>query len=287
MDKRTTVEELAAMIPDGATIAIGGSALSRKPMALIRAMARRGLKDLTVIVDIGGPDVDLLLAVGAVRRLIFAFVGFEILGLAPHFRRARQAGAVAFEEWSEYTVMAGLDATIKRVPFMPTHAGLASDVLEVNPSWKTIADPFGGEALVAIPALKPDFSLIHVNYADPSGNGAILGDSHVDALMAKAASKTLISAERILPREELVRRARTVEILSIYTAAVAEVPWGAHPTGVAPSYRLDADHLQLYLEAGARPEAWNAYQEAFLQGDSAAYLEAVGGPRGLHARLAV
>lgn len=287
MDKRSTIEEMAGLVGDGATVAIGGSALSRKPMALVRELVRRRVRDLTVIVDIGGPDVDLLLAAGAVRHLIFAFVGFEILGLAPHFRRARQAGTAVFEEWSEFTVMAGLDATIKRVPFLPTHAGLGTDVLDLNPSWKTIVDPFGTETLVAIPALKPDFALVHVNYADPAGNAAILGDSHVDALMAKAADKTLVTAERILPHEEVARHGRAVEILSIYTTAVAEAPWGAHPTGVAPSYRLDAEQLQRYVEASATPEGWRQYQSTYLEGDFSAYLEAVGGARGLHGRLGV
>jgi glutaconate CoA-transferase subunit A len=160
-------------------------------------------------------------------------------------------------------------------------------VLTVNPSFRTITDPFGGETLVAVPAIHPDFALIHVNYADASGNAVILGDSHVDALMAKAASRTLITTEHILPPEELARYGRAVEILSIYTTAVAEAPWGAHPTGLVPSYRADAVHFRSYLEAARSPEAWERYQSAYLLGDVPAYLEALGGVRALSERISV
>src|SRR5699024_6692678 len=128
----------------------------------------------------------------------------------------------------------GLDATIKNVPFLPTHTGLATDVLKVNPSFKKFQDPYGGEDLVAIPALEPDVALIHVNYADKEGNGVILGDSHVDALCAKAAKKTFMSCEHVISPKELQSFGRSVSVFRIHTDGVIEAPWGAHPTGCAP-----------------------------------------------------
>ena len=90
MNKVVTSEEVVAQIEDGATVAIGGSSLSRKPMALVRALARSDRKNLRLIVNVGGPEVDLLIGTGRVAEVIYAFVGFEVMGLAPHFRRARQ-----------------------------------------------------------------------------------------------------------------------------------------------------------------------------------------------------
>lgn len=287
MDKRMTIAEVIDRIPDGAKVAIGGSSISRKPMALIRALARSDKRDLTVIVDVGGPDVDLLLATGRVKEVIYAFVGFEVLGLAPHFRRARQQALASFQEWTEYTVMAGLDAAIKRVPFMPTHATLGTDVLTVNTAFKQIRDPFGDEPLVAVPALKPDVALIHVNYADRQGNGVILGDGHVDVLCAKAARETFISCERILSSQELQRFGRDVQILRVYSKGVVEVPWGAHPTGCAPDYRTDLRHLQDYLMAATSEESWKKYEDEFVVPEHAQYLSHHGGAEELVSRLKV
>ena len=287
MDKRMSIGEVIDRIPNGAKVAIGGSSISRKPMALVRALARSDRRDLTLIVDVGGPDVDLLLGTGRVSEVIYAFVGFEVLGLAPHFRRARQNQSVRFQEWTEYTVMAGLDAAIKRVPFMPTHATLGTDVLRVNTSFKEIRDPFNEEPLVAVPCLKPDVALIHVNYADQQGNGVILGDGHVDVLCAKAAKDTFISCELILSSEELQRFGRDVQILRVYSRGVVEAPWGAHPTGCAPDYRTDLRHLEDYLKAASSDDGWRKYEAEYVTVDHAQYVSNHGGPEELVSRLKV
>ncbi len=287
MDKRMSIDEVVDRIPSGGLIAIGGSSISRKPMALVRALARSDKRDLRIIVDVGGPDVDLLLGTGRVAEVIYAFVGFEVLGLAPHFRRARQTQAVQFQEWTEYTVMAGLDAAIKRVPFMPTHATLGTDVLRVNAAFKEIRDPFTEQPIVAVPALKPDVALIHVNYADIQGNGVILGDGHVDVLCAKAAKDTYMSCERLLSSEELQRFGRDVQILRVYSRGVVEAPWGAHPTGCAPDYRTDVRHLQDYLRASSSEEGWRQYETEFVTVDHRQYLENHGGAEELVSRLKV
>ena len=287
MNKTLTAEAMVEQISDGASITIGGSSLSRKPMALVRALARSGRKNLTLIVNVGGPEVDLLLGLGVVTKVIYAFVGFEVMGLAPNFRRARQNSNVTFEEWTEYTVMAGLDAAIKRVPFLPTRAGLGTDVLAVNPSFRTITDPFGGETLVAVPAIHPDFALIHVNYADERGNGVILGDGHIDVLCAKAAKTTFMSCERILHGDELQRFGRDVQIMRIHTQGVAELPWGAHPTGCAPEYRADLRHMEEYMEATGDLERWHAYQDRMVWVDHEQYLDRMGGRESMVSRLHV
>ncbi len=287
MNKLRSLEELASQIPDGATVAIGGSSLSRKPMALVRALARTGVRGLRLIVDVGGPEVDLLMGVGAVSEVIYAFVGFEFLGLAPHFRAARQRGQIRFQEWSEYTVMAGLDAAIKHVPFMPTRAGLATDLLEVNHAFRQISDPFGGPDLVAVPALVPDFSLIHANYADAAGNALILGDGHIDNLCAKAARTTLVTAESVVPTTTLQQIGYGTHILRIYVNGVAQARWGAHPTQAAPTYRLDLEALKDYLYHAADPGRWKAYQETRMGQNEALYQEFHGGETALQERLQI
>jgi glutaconate CoA-transferase subunit A len=280
-------EDVVAAIPAGSCIAIGGSSLSRKPMSLVRALAARGAGDFRLIVDVGGPDVDLLIGTGKVSEVVYAFVGFEIMGLAPHFRRAREQGTVRFQEWTEFTVMAGLDATVKNVPFLPTHVGLGTDVPRVNPAFKLFTDPFEGRPLMAIPALRPDFALIHVNLADPYGNGVILGDGHVDVLCAKAARTTIISAERIVSAEELQRYGRDVQIHRIHVDGVVEAAWGAHFTGCAPYYRADLRHTQEYLAAARDAGSWADYCARYVTDRPADYLAALGGAEELVGRLEV
>jgi len=287
MNKVVSSDDVVAEIRDGATVAIGGSSLSRKPMALVRALARSDRKNLRLIVNVGGPEVDLLIGTGKIAEAIYAFVGFEVMGLAPHFRRARQEGSIRFQEWTEFTVMAGLDAAIKRVPFLPTHTGLGTDLLRVNSAFRTIQDPFEGQTLLAVPALRPDVALIHVNLADPQGNGVILGDGHMDVLCAKAARKTFLSAEQILLPERLQTYGRDVRILRTLVSGVVEAPWGAHFTGCAPDYRADLTHVQEYLAAARDRTTWHDYLERYVYASDQDYLRTLGSERMLGERLRV
>ncbi|MHB1842605.1 MAG: CoA transferase subunit A [Sulfobacillus sp.] len=283
--KQVSLEEAVALIPDGATVAIGGSSLSRKPMALVRALARTPVRDLDLVVDVGGPDVDLLIGCNKVRRLRYAYVGFELLGLAPHFRRARQEASIEFEEWTEFTVMAGLDAHIKGVGFLPTRTGLGTDLLAVNRSFARVVDPFTGQTLVAVPAIAPDVALIHVNVADRAGNAVILGDSHIDALCAKAARITIVSAEAVVDEMELQRYGRDIQIPRVHVKAIVEAPWGAHFTACAPSYRVDMAAIEDYLQAARQLDSWQDYLEHFVLVPEETRIAALGGAERLIGRL--
>src|SRR3954447_10970410 len=98
-DKRCTETDVVGELRDGMTIGIGGWGSRRKPMSIVRAIARAPLRDLT-IVSYGGPDVGILCAAGAgkVRKVVYGFVSLDSIPLEPHFRAARQAGAVEAAE---------------------------------------------------------------------------------------------------------------------------------------------------------------------------------------------
>lgn len=280
MSKVLTSDEVVARVPDGALVAIGGSSLSRKPMGLVRALARSDRKDLRLIVNVGGPEVDLLIGTGKVTEVIYAFVGFEVMGLAPHFRRARQDGSVKFQEWSEFTIMAGLDATIKRVPFLPTHSLLATDVLKVNPAFKLFQDPFKGETLVAVPALRPDVALLHAPAADRYGNLHLQQPYVLDERFASAARTVIATADEIGSPEQIA--AAGITIPGHLIAAVAEVPFGAHPSSCYPRYGYDRNHLREYVAAAqAGPDEAGKYLDAYVYrtGTEDGYREAVGAAR--------
>src|SRR6476646_4781470 len=147
-DKRITEEGVVAELRDGMTIGIGGWGSRRKPMSLVRAIARSELRDLT-IVSYGGPDVGLLCATGKAPKVVYAFCSLDSIALEPHFRKAREAGTVSTLELDEGMFLLGLQAAAWRMPFLPTRVGLGSDVFRDNPNLKTIE--YEGEELVAMP----------------------------------------------------------------------------------------------------------------------------------------
>src|SRR5882724_3727645 len=123
VDKRITVDEIVGELRDGMTIGIGGWGSRRKPMAVVRAMLRSNLRDLT-LVSYGGPDVGLLCAAGKVRKVVYGFVSLDSIPLEPHFRQARQNGTVDAMELDEGMLQWGLRAAAMRVSFLPCRAGL-------------------------------------------------------------------------------------------------------------------------------------------------------------------
>jgi glutaconate CoA-transferase subunit A len=204
-DKTTTADEAVRAVRDGMTIGIGGWGSRRKPMALVEALLKTAVRDLTVV-SFGGPDVGRLCAAGKVREVVFGFVSLDSIAYDPYFARARQAGAISVRELDEGMVVAGLRAAAQRLPFLPIRAGLGSDVVTYYPGLKTIRSPYAdGEELVAMPPLTLDVALVHLNRADPSGNAAYHGrDPYFDDLFCLAARHRIVSCERVVPTEELV-----------------------------------------------------------------------------------
>src|SRR5947209_17937925 len=174
-DKRMTEAEVVAELRSGMTIGIGGWGSRRKPMSLVRAIARSSLRELT-IVSYGGPDVGILCATGKVKKVVYGFVSLDSIPLEPHFRAARQAGAIEVTELDEGMLQWGLRAAAYRLPFLPCRAGLRSAVMEANAELRTVVSPYDdGEELVAMPALRLDVALVHASRADLRRNGPDVG----------------------------------------------------------------------------------------------------------------
>jgi glutaconate CoA-transferase, subunit A len=273
-DKRLTLDELIGELRSGMTIGIGGWGSRRKPMAAVRAILRSDLQDLT-IVAYGGPDVGLLCASGKVARVVFPFVTLDSIPTDPHFKAARQSAAVAATEYDEGMFYLGLLAASQRVPFLPTRAGLGSDVLTVNPDLRTVTSPYGdGEELVAMPALPLDAAVIHVNRADASGSGQILGpDPFFDELYLGAATRRFVTTEQLVPTEQFASEGpiQTLCISRLLTDGVVETPGGAHFTACVPDYDRDEGFQKEYVAAAGDPDAWAAFRQRFLEVDEAGY----------------
>ena len=242
-----TPDEVVAELRDGMTIGIGGWGSRRKPMALVRAIARSDLTNLT-LVSYAGPDVGLLIAAGKVKRVVTGFASLDSIPLEPHFRRARQNGAVELTELDEGMLYWGLLAAAHRLPFLPTRAGLGSDVMRVNPELRTVRSPYDdGTELVAMPALRLDVALVHMNRADPRGNAQYLGpDPYFDDLFCLAAERAYVSCEKIIPR--LDGSPQSMLINHAMVTGVVETPGGAAFTSCVPDYDRDEEAQARYAE---------------------------------------
>jgi glutaconate CoA-transferase subunit A len=283
-DKRLTEADAVADLRSGMTVGFGGWGSRRKPMSVVREILRSDLTDLTVI-SWGGPDVGILCAAGKVKRLVYAFVSLDSIPLEPHFRAARQSGAIQDEPYDEGMFLLGLQAAAWRVPFLPTRVGLGSDILRDNDRVRMVTSPFDdGEELVAVPALTMDAAFVHMNRADARGNGQYLGpDPYMDDLFLGAATQRYLSAERIVPTEDLAKEGppQSLLISRLHVDGVIEAPNGAHFTSCDPDYPRDESFQKAYAASAKAPEAWAEFRSTWLdlsEADYQAKLRVDGGP---------
>lgn len=279
MDKRLTEDEVVRELRSGMTIGIGGWGSRRKPMSLVRAMLRSPIDDLT-IVSYGGPDVGLLCAAGKVKKVVYGFVSLDSIPLEPHFRRAREQGAIEAVELDEGMLQWGLYAAANRLPFLPTRAGLGSDVMKINPHLKLVKSPYeDGEELVAMPAIELDVALIHMNRGDVRGNGQFLGpDPFFDDLFCMAARRRFMSCEKIVATEDLPREGslHTLKINRMMVDGVVDAPGGAHFTECPPDYGRDEAFQKEYAATAKDPDSWQSFKARYLEvGSEQEYQEAV------------
>ncbi len=279
-DKRATTSEVVAELRSGMTIGVGGWGSRRKPMALIREILRSDLTDLT-IVAYGGPDVGLLCRSGQATHVTSGFVSLDSIPLEPHYRAARQQGSITATELDEGMFLLGLQAAAWRLPFLPTRAGLGSDVPRMMPHLRTVTSPYqepgSGECeeLLAVPALRLDAAIVHQHRADASGNAVWLGeDPFMDDLMVRAADRAFVTTERIVPTESL--RDGGVDlthqgISRLDVTAVVETPNGAHFTECPPDYGRDEAFQRRYAATAKSDEAWDDFRAEFLDLDESGY----------------
>jgi glutaconate CoA-transferase, subunit A len=279
LDKRMSAADIVAQLHDGMTLGIGGWGPRRKPMALVREILRSDLKDLT-IVAYGGADVGMLCAAGKVKKLVFAFVSLDAIPLEPWFRKAREAGSLEVLELDEGMFQWGLKAAAFGLPFLPTRVGLGTDLAELG-GLKLVQSPYeDGETLVAVPALRLDAALIHVNRSDWRGNVQVFGpDVYYDEWFAKAAARTFVSAEEVVDRMEdhYPDAAQSNLFERCFVSGVVEIPGGAHPSSMPPHYGWDIKHLSAYAESAREPGDWAAVKDRFVGASEADYLESLGG----------
>ena len=237
-DKILSMAEAAALVSDGDCLGLGGNVLHRSPAAFARELCRQGRRSLHLVKTAGAYDVDILCAAGAVASVSAGYVAYETdFGFATHYRLAVEKGIVEAREHACYTVITALRASVQGVSFLPVRGLEAgSSDLPAARGWKLVRSPYGEESYVAIPAISPDWTIIHVQEADASGNARVFGPAYEDMLLAQAARRVIVTAERLV--ERLSGNGEST-LPGFLVKAVVCAPGGARPGSCAGRYDID------------------------------------------------
>jgi len=239
----TSLEEAAASVPDGASVAPGGFMLGRAPMALVFALVRAGRKDLHVLSLPNPLPSELLVAAGAVSRVDFLFTAITLDGRVrpmPCLKRAVEGGTIEWGEHDGYRLVQRFRAASMGLPFLPVPDFTCSALAARDPL-PQVVDPFTGESVHVERAFHPDVALVHARAADEDGN-LWIEDPTTDLLVAGAARRVIATAE------ERVARVPRATIPGFMIDLVVEEPCGAWPSGCAGLYPADEAHLGRYLD---------------------------------------
>ncbi|MGA1794048.1 MAG: CoA transferase subunit A [Thermoplasmatota archaeon] len=279
VDKMTTPREaVEKYIEDGMYIGIGGFGHIRISMPMIYEIVRQRIKHLRVSGHTAVHDLDVLIAGDCVDAVDVAYsFAYETRGLSKNGRRAVETGRVKCVEWTNGALSWRIKAAAMGLPFLPARNMLGSDTFKFSAA-KTMECPFTGQKLVALPALMPDVTIIHVHYADKFGNCLVRGTSVKDDDLAKASKRVIVTAERIVPDSFFRDAPERTTIPYFCVDGVIEAPYGSHPGNMPYEYYFDEPHIREYLKAGRDENDLRSYLDKWVYsvGDFEEYLDLVG-----------
>jgi len=261
-----SADALAAKVPNGAKLAVGVDAIGAAS-ELVRALIRRGVRNLHLVcVPMSGLPADLLIGAGCVKTLETSAISFGELGTPHRFQAALKSGAIHMMDATCPAIYAAIEAGRKNIPFIPLRGLIGSDLLAHRPDWKMIDNPFqAGDPIVLLPAIRPDFALIHAPYSDRSGN-VFLGRRHDLVEMAQASLHgALVTVEEVRDVDLLASEETAAGTLpAIYVEAATIALRGAWPLGLAEHYAIDEAHFRRYGELARTADGFARYLEEFV-----------------------
>ncbi len=262
MNKLLSLHEAIAAIPDGATVGLGGNTLNRAPMAAVFEIVRQNKRSLALVKTAGAMDIDVLCLAGCVKSVDAGFISYESeYSLAQHYRLSVQKGLVKANEHACYTIISALRAASYGIPFMPVRGLIASDLIDVNSYFRRITDPFSGDPVTLVSAIRPDVAILHVHKADAAGNALILGPKYEDILFSRAAKKVILTAEEVVDEAYFRGSETKADIPGFLVSGVVHMPRGAAPCACHGAYGLDHENIKQFLSIKSANEL-PAYLEA-------------------------
>ena len=268
--------EAMGRIEPGDAVAMGLALEHAIPFAAGHELIRQGTDDLTLIGPISDMLFDQLVGAGLVRRVRAAWVGNVSAGTGYSFRRAVEAGELEVEDHSNFSIALALGAAAMGVPYLPTRSLLGSDVFERSDRFGEAEDPFTGDRVALVPAVEPDWAVVHVQRASPAGDAHFWGNTGITHEAVGAAEGVILTAEEVVDDAVIRSDPSRTSITREKVRAVVECPHGAHPSPLAGRYRRDHDH---YLDYHRRTKAddYDGWADEWVHGvaDRAEYAERV------------
>jgi glutaconate CoA-transferase subunit A len=229
-DFSTLPEAIAATVSDGDTVALEGFT-HLIPFAAGHEIIRQGRRDLTLVRMTPDMVYDQLIGAGCARKLIFSWGGNPGVGSLHRMRDAVEHGwprPLELEEHSHAGMAERWRAGAAGLPFGVLRGYVGTGLAEVTDTVSTIACPFTGEELSAVPALEPDVGIIHAQQADRDGNVMLWGISGVQKECVLASARSVVTVEEVVDRFE--PRTNGVVLPAWVIDHVCVVPGGAHPS---------------------------------------------------------
>jgi glutaconate CoA-transferase subunit A len=223
-------EAVAALVHDGDTVAMEGFT-HLIPFGAAHEVIRQRRRDLTLARMTPDLIYDQLIGAGCARKLIFSWGGNPGVGSLHRFRDAVQnawPGPLELEEHSHAGMANRYVAGASGLPFAVLRGYRGTDLEAQTPTIRPITCPFTGEQLTAVPALRPDVTIVHAQRADRAGNVQFWGITGVQKEAVLAAERSLVTVEDVV--DELDPRPGAVVLPSWAVTLVAHVPGGAHPS---------------------------------------------------------
>jgi glutaconate CoA-transferase subunit A len=257
------------------------------PFAAGHEIIRQRRKDL--VLARATPDLiyDQLVAAGCARKVIFSYMGNPGVGSLRIVRAEIEAGRLEWEEYSHFGMISRLQAGATGLPFMPMNPTAAGDLERANPNYRMVTDPYSGNPVVVVPALKPDLAIVHVQRADADGNAHIWGIIGEQKEAAFAAERVILTAEEVVDEAVIRSDPNRTLIPGFIVDAVCHVPYCAHPSYTQGYYDRDNDFYLEWDKISSSPEATRAYLDKWVYGvkDREEYWQKLGAE--VHERLAV
>ena len=244
---------LAQRVSSGTRISIGGHHFARLPIALLRAIAKSGVRDLNFFAWAGGLPLELLLEAGAISSVDICFSSLDIFGLAPRFREVAENRELPIRDWPALTMIQGLRAAQQNLPFMPVQLPEGSTMMARCPALSCHRDERTGREIGLVEAQMIDTLLLHAPRADSDGNVEIYGAKALDVAQAGASRQVLVTVEEVVPAGMLRQGGRNTILTRNLITAIAEVPGGAYPTSCLPYYAADYARIRDILEGKHGP----------------------------------
>lgn len=256
-------DAVAATIGDGDTLAMEGFT-HLIPHAAGHEVIRQGRRRLTLMRMT--PDIiyDQLIGMGCAEKLIFSWGGNPGVGSLHRLRDAVEQGwpqPLKIEEHSHAAMANAYAAGAAGLPFATFRGYVGTDLPKVNRNIRSVTCPFTGEVLAAVPALRPDVTVIHALKADRVGNVLIEGIVGVQKEAVLAAKRALVTVEELV--EDFGPRSPNAVILPSWTiTAVAHVPGGAHPSYAYGYYDRDNAFYLGWDEIARDRDGFQAWMKA-------------------------